>query len=149
MSGAPPSLIAIDHDDYHAAHIGRTPEGDQFFLTTPFVPATKPSEGSEFVALFLFSAAGDFLDAKINEFGPREQMDREARTRLCEQRLRELGQISCGRIEVKPFAIDRFGTTFGLIVREPEDGDDVWAVELQLGNYMAFFEPWDSGLYDT
>jgi len=25
----------------------------------------------------------------------------------------------------------------------------MWAVELQPGNYMAFFEPWDSGDYDT
>ncbi len=24
-----------------------------------------------------------------------------------------------------------------------------WAVELQPGNYMAFFEPWESGDYDT
>jgi hypothetical protein len=36
-----------------------------------------------------------------------------------------------------------------LIVREPEDEDDVFAVELLPGNYMAFFEPWDSGEYDT
>jgi hypothetical protein len=25
----------------------------------------------------------------------------------------------------------------------------MWAVEVQPGNYMAFFEPWDSGDYDT
>jgi hypothetical protein len=31
----------------------------------------------------------------------------------------------------------------------PEDEDDEWAVEMQPGNYMAFYEPWDSGDYDT
>ena len=46
-------------------------------------------------------------------------------------------------------AIERFDTTFGLVARPPEDDDDVWAVELQPGRYMAFFEPWDSGEYDT
>ncbi|MCU1676163.1 MAG: hypothetical protein JWM93_921 [Frankiales bacterium] len=53
------------------------------------------------------------------------------------------------RIEVAPFAIERFGTTFGLVLREPKDEDEVWAVEVQPGNYMAFFEPWDGGDYDA
>jgi hypothetical protein len=54
-----------------------------------------------------------------------------------------------GRIEVAPFSVKRFGTSFGLIPREPEDDEDAWAVELLPGNCMAFFEPWDSGKYDT
>jgi hypothetical protein len=45
--------------------------------------------------------------------------------------------------------VERFGTTFGLVLRQPEDEDDPWAVEVMPGNYMAFFEPWDSGDYDT
>jgi hypothetical protein len=57
--------------------------------------------------------------------------------------------VTFERIEVAPFAIERFGTTFGLVLREPEDEDEVWAVEVQPGNYMAFFEPWDGGDYDT
>jgi hypothetical protein len=63
--------------------------------------------------------------------------------------LAELGEVSYDRIEVHPFEVERFGTTFGLVLREPEDEDDVWAVEVQPGNYMAFFEPFDSGDYDT
>ena len=31
----------------------------------------------------------------------------------------------------------------------PEDEDDDWVVEMQPGNYTAFFESWDSGGYDT
>jgi hypothetical protein len=61
----------------------------------------------------------------------------------------ELGSLDYGRIEVKPFAIERFGTTFGLVPRAPEGEGDGWWVELQPGNYMAFHEPWDSGEYDT
>ena len=51
--------------------------------------------------------------------------------------------------EVQPFEVKRFDTAFGLIPRPPEEDDDEWAVEMQPGNYMAFFEPWDSGDYDT
>lgn len=53
MSQGQPALIAINHDGYHAEQVGRTPDGRQFFLTTPFEPG-----GREFVALYLFDAAG-------------------------------------------------------------------------------------------
>ena len=144
-----PTLIAIDHDDYHARHIGRTADGRQFLLTTPFEPAIGSSEGCEFVALYLFDGAGQLLDGKIESFGPRRTAKSEAIAACYDSLLASLGAVSFQRIEVAPFEILRFGTTFGLVVREPEDEDDVWAVEMQPGNYMAFFEPWDSGDYDT
>jgi hypothetical protein len=60
-----------------------------------------------------------------------------------------LGTVSFDRILVRPFAVLRFGTAFGLLIRKPEDDDDIWWVEMHPGNYMAFSEPWDSGGYDT
>jgi hypothetical protein len=57
--------------------------------------------------------------------------------------------VTFERIEVAPFSVERFGTTFGLVPLEPEEEDDEWSVEVQPGNYMAFLEPWDSGEYDT
>lgn len=149
MAEGPPHLVAINHDDYHAEHVGRTADGRQFFLTTPFEPAIGGRDGNEFVALYLFDEAGKLLEAKIDEFGPRATLDDDRRHEVYDQRLRELGDVGFGRIEVAPFALERFGTTFGLVLREPEDDEDVWAVEVQPGNYMAFFEPWDSGDYDT
>jgi len=144
-----PKLIAIEHDDHHASHIGSLPDGRQFFLTTPFVPAIGSEAGREFVALFLFDKRGRFLEARIDDLGTRAELD-EARARSAfEQRLAELGPVEYGRIEVQPFEVERFGTAFGLIQRPPEEDDDEWAVEMQPGNYMAFFEPWDSGYYDT
>jgi len=35
------------------------------------------------------------------------------------------------------------------MAREPERENDPWVVEMEPGNYMVFFEPWDSGEYDT
>lgn len=144
-----PQLIAIDHDDYHAEHVGRRPDGRQFFLTTPFEPSGPRGPGGEFVALYLFDPEGNLLEAKIDKFGPRSSMDEDARRKVFERRLSELGEVNFERIEVKPFSVTRFGLEFGLVVREPEDEDDVFAVEALPGNYMAFFEPWDSGEYDT
>lgn len=149
MADGPPDLIAIEPDDYHAQHVGRTADGRQFFLTTPFEPASGGQSGGEFIALYLFDDSGRLTEARIDQLGPRATLDQAKARELYDQRLRELGEVTLQRIEVAPFAVERFGTQFGLIVREPEDEDDVWAVEVQPGNYMAFFEPWDSGEYDT
>jgi hypothetical protein len=149
MSDGRPDMIAIEHDDYHARHVGWTADGRQFILTTPFEPARDGEPGGEFIALYIFNTDGKLLESRIDELGPRATMD-EARAReLYETRLKELGEVRFFRVQVAPFAVKRFGTEFGLILREPEDAQDIWAVEMQPGNYMAFFEPWDSGDYDT
>ena len=144
-----PNLIAIEHDHHHASHIGSLPDGRQFFLTTPFVPAMGGDAGREFVALYLFDKRGRFLEAQIDDMGTRAGLDEQRARNTFEQRLAELGPVEYGRIEVQPFEVERFGTTFGLVPRPPEEADDEWAVEVKPGNYMAFFEPWDSGDYDT
>jgi hypothetical protein len=149
MPSAPPELVAIDHDEHSAEFIGHTADGRQFFLTTPFVPALRGDAGREFIALYLFNSEGRLLDAIIDDLGSRAGLDRDAAERLHSQRLAELGPVVHDRIEVQPFQFERFGTTFGLVLRFPEDEEDDWAVEAQPGNYMAFFEPFDSGEYDT
>lgn len=69
-----PDLIAIEHDDYHAEHVGQTADGKQFFLTTPFVPSSTGGGGGgggggEYIALYLFDTAGNLLEARIDELG--------------------------------------------------------------------------------
>jgi hypothetical protein len=145
MDAGPPTRIAIDHDDYHAEHVGRTADGRQFFLTTPFDPGHHGrNDGQEFVARYLFDAEGRFLEAAIDAFALGE-LD-HARY---DARLAELGEVTFTRIEVEPFSVDRFGTTFGLVPRPPQDDDDTWWVTVEPGDYMAFAPPWDSGDYDT
>lgn len=144
-----PELIAINHDDYHAEHIGRTKDNIQFLLTTPFEPKLPTSEGCEYLALFKFDLEGNLIDSELEVFGPRDTYDENKRKTQYLELLKGLGKVEYQRIEVKPFSIKYNGIDIGLIVREPEDEDDIWAVELLPGNYMAFFEPWDSGEYDT
>jgi len=145
----PPALIAVNHDDYHAKHIGRTADGRQFFLMFTFQGPSPDREGNEFVALYMFDQKGKFLEAKIDEFGPRDKCDHEKCREVYAQRLRELGSVTFTRIEIEPFQIERFGTTFGLIAEAPDADVDRWIATTQPDNCMAFFEPWDSGEYDT
>ena len=151
MKNEPPSLIAIDHDDYHASQVGRTADGRQFFATTPFVGTSQKSgPGHEFIAVYLFDEHGRLLEARIDDLGDRESLDNDRAAQLLEQRIGELGPLRYGRILVQPFEIERFGFNFGLIPRlyACDDGER-WVVELQPGNFMAFYEPWDRGVYDT
>ena len=147
MNGVP-ETFPINHDDYHAKHIGRTADGRQFFLTTPFDPAYGEKPGCEFIALFTFDAGGAFLDAQIDNLGPRASLDKNAASKLYDERLASLGDVTFGDICIAPFSTRQHDLEFGLISRECEDEDDVPAIELQPGNYMAFFDPWD-GDYDT
>lgn len=147
MQAQAPKLIAINHDQYHANLVGRTQNGLQVLITTPFVPAVGGEAGREFRAIYLFDAKGTLVEARIDELGRHSEFERDRA--LVDQRVSELGPIVYCRIEVQPFAIERFETTFGLAPRPPEDEDDNWWVEMQPGNYMAFHEPWDSGEYDT
>jgi hypothetical protein len=66
---APPELIVLDQHDRSAEFVGTTPDGRQFFLTTPFVPATERfvpegDPGREFLALHLFDRAGSVAGAQ-------------------------------------------------------------------------------------
>jgi len=149
MPVQPPALIAIDRDDYYASRVGRTKDGLQIFVTTPFVPAFGDVIGREFLAAYIFDVSGKLVEARIDDLGPRSVLDRDHASQLLERRMSELGPLDYGRIVVQPFAIERFGLTFGLVLRAPENERDGWWVELQPGNYMAFHTPWDSGKYDT
>jgi hypothetical protein len=111
MPSEPPTLIAIDHDDHHADRVGTTQDGMQFFVTTPFIPALGDEAGREFLALFLFDSNGKFSEARIDDLGPRATLNCEEARRLLDKRMEELGPVDYGRIEVQPFAIERFGTT--------------------------------------
>lgn len=152
MNSGQPTLIAINQDDYDAKYVGRIADGRQFFVTEPFIAATRNDAGREFLAVYLFDQNGKFLEARIDDLGTRTEVDDSHARHLRAKRLEELKPFQYGRIEVQPFQIERFGITFGLVPRPPgdeDDEDDGWWVELLPGNYMAFHAPWDSGDYDT
>jgi len=82
------TLIAIDHDDYHANRVGRTRDGVQVFVTTPFIPAYGSDIGREFLAVYLFDKSGELLEARIDDLGPSATLDKDQARRL----LGEIGE---------------------------------------------------------
>ncbi len=149
MAKRPPKLIALNHDAYAARYVGRTEDGRQFFLTTPFVPALDGNPGREFLALYLFDKGGGLLEARIEDLGPRATLDEDRARAMRERMLASLGEVKFRRIKVAPFRVERFGVEFGFIPLPPEEPGEEWSVIVEPGNYMAFFPPWSSGEYDT
>ncbi len=144
MAKGPPKLVALGHDDYHAEYVGRTRDGRQFFLTTPFVPHER-----EFLALYVFDKSGRLQSATIDDLGPRETLDEPARLARRDALLASLGKVKYQRIRVAPFHIEIFGVEFGFITQPPEEPDEDWSVIVEPGNVMCFWLPWTSGVYDT
>src|SRR4051794_33967370 len=128
MAKRAPKLIAINHDDHHARHVGRSADSRQFFLTNPFVPAMDGYPGREFVALYLFDKEGALLDARIEDLGTRADLDEVAAASRRDAMLASLGEVRFRKIKVAPFHVEKFGVTFGLIPEPPEDPEDDWSV---------------------
>jgi len=153
MNAKYPDTIPINHDNYSAKYIGATSDGNQFFLTTPFVPAKErgyDDEGCEFIALYQFDADGKLISFDIENLGPREKLDENLAQEKFQSLLNSLGEVEYGNIFIQAFQVVKFGVIFGLIPINPryaEDEDDL-CLEVHPGNYMAFSPPWD-GNYDT
>ncbi len=146
--GSRPELIRIAPDDYQAKYLGHTQDGRQFLLTAPFDPALGNSGGAEFLALYLFDDRGNFLEAEIESFGPRDVMSVMVRQETIKKLLDQVSPYQCRTISIKPFELERFDYTFGLVVLEPET-DEAWSAFFTPGRNMIFYPPWDSGEYDT
>jgi hypothetical protein len=149
MAKGPPKAVALDHDGYAAEYVGRTKDGRQFFLTTPFVPAIGDEPGREFLALYVFDKTGHLRSATIDDLGPRATMDEAARVARRNALLASFGHVTYRRIKVSPFRIEAFGVVFGFIPQPPEEPGEDWSVIVEPGNVMCFWPPWTTGDYDT
>jgi hypothetical protein len=155
-----PRLFAIAHDDYHAAFVGTTADGRQFFVTTPFAWALDDGSGAEFAARYLFDTVGALVDSTIVPLGtrpgngalPGNVAHFDEQENAVERLLSEIQPVSFCDITVAPFSVMAHGHEFGLILNGPDSEDDhewYWNVTVEPGDYMAFYAPWDDGEYDT
>lgn len=151
MAKGPPKRITLNNDEHHAQHVGRTRDGRQFFLTTPFVPAERvgTATGREFIALYVFDKAGQLQSVTVDDLGPRATVDKTAVVARRDALLASLGQVEHRQIKVAPFRIEMFGVEFGFIAQPPEEAGGEWSVIVEPGNYMCFWPPWTTGEYDT
>lgn len=103
---------------------------------------------TDFICTFWFDSDGGLTAHRIDQIGIRGAYDDAKVDTLFANHIETAGPLEPIGFWVRPFAVDAHGTTFGFIAEQIEDSDE-WQVIFRPGNTMAFYEPWDSGDYDT
>lgn len=144
--GEAPDRITIVPDDYHVPYAGTAEDGRKFFLSEELF-----SSDTGYVGLFLWKSDGSFDEIRVTEVSapeglPPGQADPAGAEDVVSARLSELGDFALEPIEVEPFTQDVDGVTFGWKVDQYEG---VYSVNIEPGNFIAYYEPWDGLEYDT
>lgn len=142
-----PERFTIVPDDYHVPYAGTAEDGRKFFLSEELF-----SRGSAYVGLFLWNADGTFDEVRVDKVSrpgglPPGQAGPAGAKALVEARLAELGDYRLEPIEVEPFTEKIDGVTFGWEVDQYEGGS--CSINIEPGNFIAYYEPWNGLEYDT
>jgi hypothetical protein len=141
-----PERFTIVPDDYHVPYAGTAEDGRKFFLSDElFTP------GSGYVGLFWWKPDGTFDEVRVDEVRrsegvPPGQAVSAGADELVASRLAELGKYVLEPIEVEPFSIEVDGVTFGWMGSE---FDGIYSINIEPGDFIAYYEPWDGLEYDT
>ncbi|HEX4443205.1 MAG TPA: hypothetical protein VHZ81_06510 [Galbitalea sp.] len=151
-SGTPVRFTIIP-DDYHVPFAGRTGDGKLFFLSNELfgVPAST-GEPSSFIGLFLWNADGSFDQVMYEAVArptrlPSAQAVPGGAEDAFNRWILSLGDYVLEEIQVAPFAVEFDGVTFGFVPNEIDE--DLISVNVEPGDFMAYYEPWDGEEYDT
>ncbi len=148
-----PERFTIVPDDYHVPYAGTAEDGRKFFLSEElFSPGTADHPGSAYVGLFLWNPDGSFDEVRVDKVPrpgglPPGQAGPAGAEDLVDARLAELGDYVLEPIEVEPFTEKVDGVTFGWKVGQYEDG--TYYINIEPGDFIAYYEPWDGLEYDT
>jgi hypothetical protein len=142
-----PERFTIVPDDYHVPYAGTAGDGRKFFLSEELF-----ADDSAYVGVFLWHADGTFDEVRVDAVAqprglPPGQAGPAGAERLIAARLAELGDYVLEPIEVEPFTQDVDGTTFGWNVDRYEDG--TYFINIEPGDFIAYYAPWDGLGYDT
>lgn len=142
-----PARFTIRPDDFHVPYAGTAGDGRKFFLSEEvFDPG-----GPTYVAVFLWSADGSFDEIRVDPVArpsgiPPGQAAPAGAKHLIDRRLAELGDYVLEPITVAPFLEAAHGTKFGWAFR---DEDGAQSLNIEPGDFICYYAPWDGFEYDT
>ena len=145
-TSGPPERFMIVPDDYHVPYAGTAGDGRRFFLSQELFGGDKA-----YVGLYLWNADGTFDQVRVDAVARRKdvppgQAVPAGADDLVEARLAELGDYVLEPIEVEPFLTEVEGETFGWRI---QDFEGVYQINIEPGDFIAYYEPWDGLEYDT
>jgi hypothetical protein len=144
--GSAPERFTIRPDDYHVPYAGTAADGRKFFLSQELFHGQ-----SSYVGLFLWKADGTFdsvqaaavrkpSDAPIGQAVPAGAQE------LVDAYLAQLGGYTLEPITVEPFTKRVDGVRFGW---RASQYDGSWSINIEPGDFIAYYAPWDGAEYDT
>lgn len=143
----PPSRITIVPDDYHVPYAGTAEDGRLFFLSDELF-----SQDAAYIGLFLWQPDGTFDEVRVEVVGRSGEVPSgQAVPADADDALREaldvVGDYTLEPITVEPFLQEVDGVEFGWRTGQYEDGTQY--VNVEPGNFIAYYAPWDGLEYDT
>lgn len=142
-----PARFTIRPDDYHIPYAGTAADGRRFFLSSELF-----TMDSGYVGLFRWTADGSFDEVRIDPVGrsadvpPGQAAPGDGADELVQARLAELAPYVLEPITVAPFLTTIDGVDVGWRFRASDD----WAsLNIEPGDFICYYEPWDGEEYDT
>lgn len=141
-----PARFTIVPDDYHVPYAGTAADGRKFFLSDELF-----DQSSAYVGLFIWKADGTFDEVIVDKVTrptglPPGQASPADADKLVAARLAGLGKYVLEPITVEPFTEKVEGVTFGWVIDKFE-GE--YSINIEPGNFIAYYAPWDGLGYDT
>ena len=156
---AAPARFTIRPDDYHVPYAGTAGDGRRFFLSEELFDRSTSWGGlfdrsSSWVGLFLWKADGTFDEVKARRVGgsgrrglPPGQAGAVAGSQEhVDAFLADLGNYVLEPISVEPFLTQVEGVEFGWRFESDDDGS---FINIEPGNFICYYAPWDGQEYDT
>jgi hypothetical protein len=141
-----PERVLLVPDDYHLANCGQAADGRFVLIASQMI--WDGASTTDFVCTFRFDTDGRLVAHRIDRIGVRGRDGENDFAATIADHIQSAGPLDAVEFSVRPFSVTEHGAPFGLIA-EQHDETGEWTVTFQPGNTMAFFEPWDSGDYDT
>lgn len=135
-------------DDHHLLHVGKTTQGNGYWITPQLV--TEADGTRDFIAAYLFDTRGNNIFCKVVDLGIRNSPESNSPASAIRDLRRNIDAEETCEIWVKPFATSFYGHTFGLIVRDTEEDDcdpDEVVVDAMPGMTLMFHSPWTTCNY--
>ncbi len=142
---ASPEKVRLVTDDYHLNHFGHSETGDIVWITSQLSSESRTT--TDFICTFRFDNQGNLRDHRIDKLGFRGEYDEGEARKVFSDHLATAGPLTPANVMLSVFSVSAYGHDFGLVAQH--DDETGWSVKFQPGDTMAFFEPWDSGDYDT
>lgn len=138
-------------DRFHLLHVGKTAQGNGYWITPQL--ATEDGATRDFIAAYVFAPDGALISCDVVDLGLRSGgSDRMVDTTISRLKTK-IDAETVEEIRVKPFSRMFYGHCFGLVIREPDAGDDDPSHETLIdalpGHTLMFQDPWTSCNYDS